>query len=144
MDNRIEITLKFNGSDEQDVQEFLFKYSNYVMQGKTDEQKAECIYAHLDGVALSRYREKFISTTGSVWVLSDERRQFGTVSDWLASEFQKDIAPDQHIRNAVEMSALPNHLKTSAKHTRTLASTTRRNMECFARWLWTILNSELI
>ncbi len=103
MENRLEVILKFNGSDEQDVQEFLFKYSNYVMQGKTDEQKAECIYAYLDGVALSRYREKFIKMTGPVWILSDEGRHFDTVSDWLASEFQKDVAPDQLIRNAVDM-----------------------------------------
>lgn len=55
------------------------------MRGKSEEEKAESLFACLSGDARMKYKNKFISG----WSLNEADREFPKACDWLVKEYSK-------------------------------------------------------
>ena len=88
----------FSGGINDEVEDFLYKFLNVVMRGRSDEEKAHTIFMYLEGDAKRKYKEKFIEG----WKLKDCGQDLGNVCEWFVSEFGKKVELDVLIRDAVE------------------------------------------
>lgn len=88
----------FSGNKDADIEEFLYTYVNVVVRGKSEEEKAESLFAYLSGDARMKYKNKFIIG----WSLNESRRNFPKVCEWLVKEYAKEVELDELIRIAIE------------------------------------------
>ena len=92
-----DLYFSFDGDKNADVRRFLFTYENVVMREKDDNEKALSIVCFLAKDAFDLYYERF--TTNDV--LKDEAHDYEVVKAWLLDEYQKKIALEECIQNAV-------------------------------------------
>lgn len=90
----------FKVEKEGDVKEFLYTYVNFLMSGKSEDEKAESLFPFLSGDARMKYKNKCISG----WPLNEVGHKFPKICHWLVQDDAKKGEPEELIRVSIEAS----------------------------------------
>ena len=104
-------TAKMDGSLSSDVKKFFFFFENVAMRGKSDEEKALELLAHLEGEAFDFYYETFAKDGA----LTEEAMNYALVKKAFFDRFGVKTEPSDDIRSAINAVLDPEDLLGSLK-----------------------------
>ncbi len=99
--------LKFQCDGKEDAKKFFYVYENVLMKGKTDEEKADRLLAHLNAEAFEYYFDHFTDENAP----TEEAKPFWKVKAALLKKFSAKKTESETMKEAVNLTYQGEYVK---------------------------------